>query len=594
MNKIFVITILLISKFYGLAQENIVVKFKVDASSQKNITNFGIRGNAGALSWEKTLLLSDPDHDGIYEGECMFNRGLEMLEYKYVYGNKSLVWELEGQNRILLLDKGQIQTHDTWDVQSAFDVKKLPAISAEKLTEDFSIFKKALMEIHPGLFRYHTKSGMDSIFNHFQQVFAKPLSYREAFLNFTRVTSAIQCGHTYPNFYNQTGFIKEVVLDQKDKLPFSFRVLDEKIIITQNIIENANIPIGTEIIAIDGIPARTLLAETAKLVKADGGNDGKRYADLNTFGAGGFYEMFDCYFPLLYPPAQGQYTLQIIKPGNSITETLKVNTVSRTERTQALTKQNPNHIISADQLWKLEFWENNTAYLQLGTFNVFKLSFGWKEFLKDAFREIKKRKSKNLVIDIRWNEGGQDEVLLFLGQNMISQPLKLIQRKDLVRYDSIPSELRPYVFTWNNSFFDLSQKTKPYNEDYFLFPGENMAEIQPLNSAFDGNAYLLVNASNSSATFYLAEIAKENKLATLIGETTGGSQKGLNGGMMFFLRLPNSKIEIDIPIIGAFSSEKVDSGIVPDIVVKQTVEDIIKGEDTVIKAVREIIAKKAP
>jgi C-terminal processing protease CtpA/Prc len=591
MKRIILTLTFLVSSFLAVAQESILVKFKVDASSLKNITNFGVRGNISPLSWEKTILLSDNDKDGIYEGELSFPSKVEILEYKYVYGDKTLIWELEAQNRILLMDNKQIQLIDSWNVYKEFDAKKLPKLAAEKLIEDFTIFKKALLEIHPGLYRYNSKSQMDSIFNYFQEVFSKPLSYQEAFLNFTKMTSAIKCGHTFPNFYNQIGFIKEAVLNQKDKLPFSFRVLEEKIFITENSIDNVNIPFGSEILAIDDIPTQTLLQETAKLVKADGANDDKRYADLNTFGVGSYIEMFDSYFPLLYPPTNEQYTIKIKKPNSQKIEELKVNTVRRAERTNMLIKKNPNHITKADQLWKLEFWENNTAYLQLGTFNVFKFSFDWKEFLKNAFKEIKKRKVQNLVIDIRWNEGGQDEVLLFLGQNITKQPIKIPQRQNLVRYNKISAELKPYLSTWDNSFFDLSSKTKPFNNEYFTLISEDITEIQPFKNAFEGKIYLLVNSCNSSATFYFAEIAKENKLATLIGETTGGSQKGLNAGTMFFLRLPNSKIEIDIPIIGTFSDNKTEGGIVPDIIAKPIIEDLIKGEDTVLKVTQEIIRK---
>jgi C-terminal processing protease CtpA/Prc len=334
------------------------------------------------------------------------------------------------------------------------------------------------------------------------------------------------------------------------------------------------------------------LKETAILVKADGANDGKRYADLNTFGVGGYFEMFDAYFPLLHPPVNEQYTIKIKKPNAAQAEELKVNTVGRQERSNALLKKNPKHITKADQLWKLEFWDNNTAYLQLGTFDVFQLSFDWSEFLKNAFKEIKKRKIKNLIIDIRWNEGGQDEVLLFIGQNITKQPIKIPQRLYLMRYNKISTELKPYLFTWDNTFFDLSPRTKPYNADYFVFTGENTYEIQPLKNAFEGNTYLLVNGSNSSATFYFAEIAKENKLALLIGEPTGGSQKGLNAGTMFFLRLPYSKIEIDIPIVGTFSDGKPAGGIIPDVLVKPTVEDLINGEDGVLKVTQEMLNDK--
>lgn len=593
MSKILVLLIIIASSLCGLAQENVVLKFSIDASALKNVKNFGIRGSVSPLSWEKTYFLQDTDLDGVFEGEVIFSKKTtEILEYKYVCGDKSLVWEMEGQNRILVLNKDQIQLQDKWDIPNPFDVKNLPKFSSEQLTTDFMILKKALLTIHPGLYRYRTKFEMDSIFDHFQAVFSHPLSYQEAFLNFTRMTSAIQCGHTFPSFYNQNGLIKEVVLNQKDKLPFVFRVLNGKMIITESIVKNIDLPRGTEILAIDGVSTPVLLKETASLVKADGPNDAKRYADLNTFGVGDYFEVFDCYFPLLFPPNNQQYTLKIKKPNSENTEDLNVSTVSRLERKNALINQNPDHPSKADQLWKFEFWENNTAYLQLGTFDVFQLSFEWREFLKNAFDEIRKRKTKNLVLDIRWNEGGQDEVLLFIGQNITKELIKIPQRTDLVRYNKISSELKPHLFTWDNTFFDLSQRTKPYNNDYFLLTGESTTAIKPFNNAFEGNIYLLVNASNSSATFYFAEIAKENKLATLIGETTGGSQKGLNAGTMFFLRLPNSQFEVDVPIVGTFSDHKPFGGIQPDIVVTESSEDIVKGEDKVLIHTKSLIQQK--
>lgn len=582
----------MISCLNGFTQDFIKVKFKVDAKSLNKPQFFGIRGNTAPLSWESTFFLEDNNNDGIYEAELSFPANIEVVEYKYLYGDKTITWELNAQNRILILDNSQIQTKDIWNIQSPFNVKKLPKIKSNLLFEDFIILKKALLEIHPGLYRFHSKSKVDSIFNHYQEIFSSSMTYQQAFLNFSKLTSSVQCGHTFPSFYNQTGFIQEVVLNQKDKLPFAFRVLDRKIYITESTIENFEIPRGTEILAIDGIPTATLLNEIVQLVKADGSNDGKRYADLNTFGVGGYFEVFDAYFPLLYPPINEQYTIQIKKPNATHPEELKVNTIGRQERSNALLKMNPNHITNADQLWKLEFWDNNTAYLQLGTFDVFQLSFNWNEFLKNAFKEIKKRKSKNLVIDIRWNEGGLDEVLLFIGQNITNQTIKIPKRLDLVRFNKISNELKPYLFTWNNDFFDLSSKTTPYNDGYYKLNVENTYEIQPLKNNFSGNTFLLVNGSNSSASFYFAEIAKENNLATIIGETTGGNQQGLNAGTMFFLRLPNSKVEVDIPIIGSFSTEKPFGGIVPDYIIKETVDDLINKRDPIKLKVKELIQKQ--
>ena len=50
----------------------------------------------------------------------------------------------------------------------------------------------------------------------------------------------------------------------------------------------------------------------------------------------------------------------------------------------------------------------------------------------------------------------------------------------------------------------------------------------------------------------LRAVVKDNKLGTLVGQPTGGNQRGINGGAFFFATLPNSKIEVDLPLIAAF------------------------------------------
>ena len=77
---------------------------------------------------------------------------------------------------------------------------------------------------------------------------------------------------------------------------------------------------------------------------------------------------------------------------------------------------------------------------------------------------------------------------------------------------------------------------------------------------------------------------KENKVATLVGEMTGGNKKGINGGGIFFLNLPHSKIEIDIPIYGNYPLiEQPDAGVVPNVLIEKMVEDVVEGRDAALE-----------
>ncbi len=92
--------------------------------------------------------------------------------------------------------------------------------------------------------------------------------------------------------------------------------------------------------------------------------------------------------------------------------------------------------------------------------------------------------------------------------------------------------------------------------------------IAPAAPIFTGRLWVLVGAANSSATFEFAQTVRQNGLGKLVGQSTGGNQQGINGGAFFFLRLPNSGIELDLPLIGQFPAEaKPDAGLEPDILV---------------------------
>jgi hypothetical protein len=69
----------------------------------------------------------------------------------------------------------------------------------------------------------------------------------------------------------------------------------------------------------------------------------------------------------------------------------------------------------------------------------------------------------------------------------------------------------------------------------------------------------------------------------LLGQTTGGDQQAINGGHMLFLRLPNSRIEVDIPVLGRRTQGVPEGGIEPDYAVARTLQGLRNGQDEVLQ-----------
>lgn len=164
-------------------------------------------------------------------------------------------------------------------------------------------------------------------------------------------------------------------------------------------------------------------------------------------------------------------------------------------------------------------------------------------------------------------------------------------------FGTVPNDLVPYLDTWDPSFRNWGKAAIEENGGFYRLrrdadddPGSSIAPATP---TFTGRLWVLVGAVNSSATFEFAQTVRQNGLGKLVGQKTGGNQRGINGGAFFFLRLPNSGIELDLPLIGQFPAEaKPDAGLEPDILVTPTPEDLAKGRDVEMAAVRAAVASQ--
>jgi C-terminal processing protease CtpA/Prc len=462
-----------------------------------------------------------------------------------------------------------------------------PFISAADLKTDFQVLGQALTTIHGGLYRYQTPAQFETRLKALEKRFENGGSQSEVFLALSEFTAAIKCGHTFPSFWNQPDGTHENLFMAKDKLPVAFRWVDRKMIVTRNDSESAELQPGTEIKKINGQPAAKVLDRLLKLVKGDGGNDAKRIAELQIQDQKK-WEAFDVYYTHAFHPTE-QYSLEI-ESLNGKRQTISVPAIDQKTR-EANRAKHTLPVVKDGAEWGWSFPASDTAMLNMPTWALYNSKWDWKAYIKDRFVELKEKGTKNLILDVRGNAGGNecgDEFLRYL----VDQKVSFASGNTFIRYTKIPSELRPYISTWDREFYDWSAQAAPkqfcgmLNSDAYQIRGEDSVNaerggtIEPAEPRFRGNVYVLVDAECSSATFQFATQVRQYKVGTLIGAPTGGNRKGINGGAIFFTTLPKSRIEIDIPIIAYLpSKEQPDQGLTPDFDVRDTREDIAKGLD---------------
>ncbi len=470
---------------------------------------------------------------------------------------------------------------------------KSQTLTSENLHKDFQVLKSVLLNYHPGLYRFQDSLTVAGNFAKLEQQLTRDLTLAEAYLIFSKFTASIKCGHTFCSFYNQSGQTKDSLFNKSDKVPFTFFLFDKRMFIEKNVSESDALVQGTEVLEINNIPVTAIIDTLIQYIKGDGGNNLKRLNDLNLSGLGKF-EAFDIFHSLLFPPKNNLYSLKIKQPGTTDLKEASVKAISRNERFALMENKYGKQPATLYDLWSFKILNSETAYLKIGTFVTNQLTIDWKKYITNAFDELNEKNIQNLIIDIRGNEGGDDEVNLVLGNKLAKRQIEFPAFRELLRYEDVSDEYRPYLNTWDKSFYNRKgQLIKKENGFYTWKRDRGNSIIKQNNKAFRGNTYLLVDAANSSATFFLTAGLQQNKIATVIGSETGGNRKGTNGGQLFFLRLPHSKIEIDIPLIGYYPlTEQPDKGIKPDIEIPLTISDLLSNKDRVLEKTLELIKNK--
>jgi C-terminal processing protease CtpA/Prc len=459
-------------------------------------------------------------------------------------------------------------------------------LSAEQAALDVKVLKRALVELHPALTKYRTQAEIDAAFRQFEARGNAARSPADMYLAATELAAAIRCGHTWTNVLNQEGGSRAALLESTDKLPFTMVLVANRWLVLAS--ADPAVDAGDEVLSVNGMQAGSMVAAMLPYLRADGSSDGKRLMQLN-HGRGDYSQM-DIVWPLLSPPRDGRYVLEIRKPDGQ-RAAVSVAAITLAQRDKALADQG---IKPASEQWTFRI-DGDTAIMTLPTFSFWRSDFDWAAFIDGAFAELDAAKIPHLVIDIRANEGGDGAIGGKILEHLVAQPLQFTSDQSTSAYERVPYIIARYLNTWDYGFFDRTGQVEKISEGtaagkYRFLPNAGRSQtIVPVARPYRGKTFVLISAENSSATFQFATLVKESGAATLVGQATGGNQRGLNGGQLAWVVLPNSGVAVDIPLLAAtYTSSTPDASVTPDIPVEPSFEARAAGRDLEMEVVRRL------
>ncbi|MBX2877574.1 MAG: hypothetical protein KTR30_35980 [Saprospiraceae bacterium] len=439
-----------------------------------------------------------------------------------------------------------------------------------QLRQDFQILKTNLEEFHPCLYTYTNKSQFDAVFQQIEAKLEAPMTALEFFRLLMPLHLAIRNNHT--KIYPPNDYV-EAATTTLPRLPIRLYWYQDSLFVTEDLSRENQIGVGSQITSINGEDALDVFQFLANQLSTDGFNRSYPYT-LAGLGFSRYYAYFKGTpdeFLIEYKTAEGI-------PKKARIAGIPVPEIMATRKIRV--KDSPRKD-------ELDFRvQNKIGILRLSTFQIDPSSNitprAYKTLLKSAFSELKSANIKTLILDLRGNGGGFPEAAYHLLSYLISEPVYPSKGE----YALVGGISPPHHYEEDMFFKHFNRQPLKWDGEYYQVKGAARTKVKPKPLTYKGKLLVLINSRCASATTELLGQIASHCSATFIGEETGGNPATQVASDLLSLVLPNADLKVQLPVIRSVMNvtfENKGQGLMPDVLFRPRVEDILSGEDTLLK-----------
>ncbi len=322
-------------------------------------------------------------------------------------------------------------------------------------------------------------------------------------------------------------------------LPIDVEYQNDKLYIVEDQ-SDIGIPLGSEILSINGVNINDIIEEMYTMIPADGLNETLKKLRIN--------DEFYYYYTLLYDLSP-EYEITYIDISTLEEETISIYGVKESFADFYVTNYNYGNGLSY-------YIEDNYVYLRIPNFNT-NGSYtveGYEAYFSAFFTEVNELEIENLIIDIRHNNGGFPDVANILLGYLADNPFQYFS-------DDVPP-----------AFPHLQEDTLVNENNY------------------TGEVYVIADGGSLSTSGHFLALFQYHEMGYIVGEESGAGYTCTDAS--FNTRLPNtnitfrtSSIKWNVDVL----DNEVYTGIFPDYEHTPSIDDVINRNDSTLQYIIDLI-----